>query len=214
MDQLIEEILSFINRENRRVLIGISGHGAAGKTTFTQKLAEQIGIDQVNILNTDPYITDSAVRKNTMITYEWEDQAHKFKMTACHPAAHHMLSLERDIRMLEKGMDLYTLDTEWLPTELLSSEKNAVIAEGMSVAFLDQSLFDLSIYFYTDGDTEFLRRSGRDIQERGMELEYLKQSHHQRRVQYEVFMHGYREAFDIVVNTSGDGFVIKKENDQ
>ncbi|WP_404407025.1 uridine kinase [Jeotgalibacillus malaysiensis] len=213
MDQLIEEILKLVKRKNERILIGISGHGAAGKTTFTQKLGERIGRDQVNILNTDPYITDSEVRKNTMITYEWVGHAHTFKMTACHPAAHHMLSLERDIRMLKKGMDLYTLDTKWLPSELLSSEKKVTIAEGMSVAFLEQSLFDLSIYFYTDGDTEFLRRSGRDISERGMELEYLKQSHHERRVQYEVFMHGYREEFDVVVNTSGDGFVIEKFED-
>ncbi|TFE02368.1 uridine kinase family protein [Jeotgalibacillus salarius] len=210
MDLLIEEILALIKRADRRILIGISGHGAAGKTTFTQNLAERIGKDHLNILNTDPYITDSAVRKNTMITYEWEGKEHTFKMTACHPAAHHMLSLERDMKMLKKGMDLYTLDTDWLPSELLSSDKKVTVAEGMSVAFLDQSLFDLSIYFYTDGETEFLRRSGRDIKERGMELEYLKQSHHERRVQYEVFMHRYREGFDVVVNTSGDGFVIEK----
>ncbi|WP_041121886.1 uridine kinase family protein [Jeotgalibacillus alimentarius] len=210
MDRFIEDLLVLIHQKDKRFLIGVSGHGAAGKTTFTQKFAGRIGSDRVNVLNTDPYITDSAVRKNTMITYDWNGKEHTFKMTACHPAAHHIPSLERDMKMLKKGMDLYTLDTGWLPSELLSANKKVTIAEGMSVAFLDQSLFDLSIYFYTDGETEFLRRSGRDIKERGMELAYLKQSHDERRVQYEIFMHAHSELFDVVVNTSGDGFVVEK----
>ena len=36
----------------------------------------------------------------------------------------------------------------------------------MSAAFINPDLFDLKIYFYTDGETELMRRSSRDIAER------------------------------------------------
>ena len=52
----------------------------------------------------------------------------------------------------------------------------------MCVAFTNPKLFDLLIYFYTDGETEFERRSVRDVKERGMDIEYLKQSHDDRRM--------------------------------
>ena len=80
----------------------------------------------------------------------------------------------------------------------------------MSVAFINPNLFDLKIYFYTDGETEFLRRSNRDIIERGTDINYLKQSHVERRIQYEVFMHPFSEHFDIIFKTSNEGIHLEK----
>ena len=65
--------------------------------------------------------------------------------------------------------------------------------------FLNPDLFDLKIYLYTDGETEFQRRSSRDIVERGIDIDYLRQSHEERRIQYEVFMHPYSQNFDIII---------------
>src|SRR5690606_19648585 len=110
---------------------------------------------------------------------------------ACHPSAHHVPSLERDVQMLIAEMDLKTIDTHYLKSEILSSQNKLTIVEGMSVAFTNPELFDLLIYFYTDDDTELERRFGRDIEERGTDIDYLKQSHNERRIQYEVFMHPY-----------------------
>ena len=56
MKLLVEEIINWINKSDRPVIIGISGHGAAGKTTFSTKLAQLIGLNEVSYLNTDPYI--------------------------------------------------------------------------------------------------------------------------------------------------------------
>ncbi|CAM5221260.1 Uridine kinase OS=Ureibacillus acetophenoni OX=614649 GN=SAMN05877842_1151 PE=4 SV=1 [Ureibacillus acetophenoni] len=211
MDILIKKIVQWIENSDKRLIIGISGHGAAGKTTFAHKLMEEIK-DNVNYLNTDPYIVSSRIRKYAEIDYTYNGELHRFKMTACHPAAYHIPSLERDVQMLKEGMDLRRIDTHYLKSEILSSKNKVSIVEGMCVAFTNPELFDLLIYFYTDDDTEFERRSSRDIQERGMDIEYLKQSHNERRIQYELFMHPYSEKFDIVIKSSNDATNIEKNS--
>lgn len=157
------KITRWIRQADGKRIIGISGHGAAGKTTFAHALMEKLDC-QVTYLNTDPYIVSSVIRKHALIDYTHKGTAHRFKMTACHPAAHHIPSLERDIWMLKEGMDLRTIDTFYAKSEVLSSHNKITIVEGMSVAFANPELFDLLIYFYTDGDTELKRRSIRDIE--------------------------------------------------
>lgn len=202
MGRLLQDIVEWAKTCDQRIVIGISGHGAAGKTTFAHQLMKEIGQENVSYLNTDPYIVASEVRLNTIIDYTYEHEQHQFKMTACHPAAHHLPSLERDIQMVRKGMDLWTIDTHYLKSERLSSAKGITIVEGMSVAFIEPKHFDLMVYFYTDGETEFQRRSVRDIEQRGRDIESLKQSHRERRIQYELFMHPYCEHFDVVIKTA------------
>lgn len=210
MEKLLQELLRWIEEADKPIILGVSGHGAAGKTTFTDRLNDMLGRKEINYLNTDPYIVSSTLRKHTLIDYTYQNENHRFKMTACHPAAHHLPSLERDIRMLKKGLDLYTIDTHWMKSELLASGKGITIVEGMSVAFIDPTLFDLKIYFYTDEETELARRSERDVSERGTDLNYLKQSHKERRIQYELFMHPYSKHFDIIIKATGKRVYVEK----
>lgn len=207
MERLINEIVQNV-QTGQRTLIGISGHGAAGKSTLAETLRDRFG--DINLLHTDPYIIDSQLRKQTILTYQHDGKTHHYKMTACHPAAHHLLSLERDVRMIREGMGFYTIDVSYLERTWIDPKKMITIIEGMSVAFLNLSSFDQSIYLYTDGETEFRRRANRDIQERGMEMDYLRASHDERRLQYELFMHPYRHHFQTIVNTSGDMIQIEK----
>ncbi|NRG47231.1 hypothetical protein HRF87_21120, partial [Bacillus sp. CRN 9] len=86
------------------------------------------------------------------------------------------------------------------------------IVEGMSVAFINPNLFDLKIYLYTDGETEFDRRSVRDVSERDTDINYLKQSHEERRIQYELFMHPYHRNFDIVLKSSNEELLVEKSS--
>lgn len=210
MDKLLQEIIDRVRATDNRMVIGISGHGAAGKTTFANQLINLLNQNDVNYINTDPYIVNSDIRKNTIIDYTYQNESHRYKMTACHPTAHHMPSLERDVQMVREGIDFYTIDTHYMKSELISSKNKVTVVEGMSVAFLNPDLFDLKIYFYTDGETEFKRRSSRDIAERGMDINYLKHSHNERRIQYELFMHPYSQHFDIVIKTSDEKIFIEK----
>ncbi|MEK1830289.1 phosphoribulokinase [Priestia megaterium] len=210
MDKLLQEIINWVRMTDEQIVIGISGHGAAGKTTFAIRLVNLLNQNEVNYINTDPYIVSSNIRKHTIIDYTYQNENHRYKMTACHPSAHHLPSLERDVQMVRDGLDLYTIDTHYMKSELISSKIKVTIVEGMSVAFINPDLFDLKIYFYTDGETELIRRSSRDIVERGTNINYLRQSHEERRIQYEVFMHPYSQRFDIIIKTSDEAICLEK----
>lgn len=209
MNNILNEVINWIHKSDKPVIIGVSGHGAAGKTTFSTKLAQVIGLNEVSHINTDPYIITSQLRQYTIIQYRYQNKDYQSKMTACHPDAHHIVSLERDIRMIRSGLDFYTIDTFYRKSELISPKK-VTILEGMSVAFVDPELIDLKIYFYTDGETELMRRVGRDILERGTDISALRWTHNQRRIQYELFMHPYRQTFDMIIKNSNEGIWVEK----
>ncbi|GAE32890.1 uridine kinase family protein [Halalkalibacter hemicellulosilyticus] len=208
MKKLLHKLANLINKRDGKMIIGISGHGASGKTTFANNLVKFLGND-VNYINTDPYIITD-VRKYTTIDYEYNNEKYSYKMTACHPAAHNLLALERDIKMIKEDLDFYTIDTHYLKSTLISSRNNINIVEGMSVAFLNPKLFDLTIYLYTDGETELIRRGVRDVSERETDFNYIKQSHEQRRIQYNLFMHAYHKNFDIVIKNSNEEVILEK----
>ncbi|OWT47683.1 uridine kinase family protein [Bacillus sp. K2I17] len=210
MDKLLQEIINWLKMRDEQIVIGISGHGAAGKTTFANRLVKLLNQNEVNYINTDPYIVSSDIRKHAVIHYTYQNENHRYKMTACHPAAHHLTALERDIHMVRAGLDFYTIDTHYMKSKLISSENKVTIVEGMSAAFINPDLFDLKIYFYTDGETELMRRSSRDIAERGADINYLRQSHEERRIQYEVFMHSYSQRFDIIIKISDETICLEK----
>ncbi|PFT25996.1 uridine kinase family protein [Bacillus cereus] len=210
MDKLLQEIINWLRMSDEKIVIGISGHGAAEKTTFANRLVNLLNQNEVNYINTDPYIVSSDIRKHAVIHYTYQNENHRYKMTACHSAAHHLAALERDIQMVRAGLDFYTIDTHYMKSKLISSKNKVTIVEGMSAAFINPDLFDLKIYFYTDGETELMRRSSRDIAERGVDISYLRQSHEERRIQYEVFMHSYSQRFDIIIKTSDETICLEK----
>src|SRR5690625_7507535 len=117
-------------------------------------------------------------------------------MTACHPDTHNLLALDRDVKLIQNGLDFYTIGTDFSKSTLISAENKVNIIEGMSVALLDSHLFNLTIYLYSDEETELQRRGIRDIFERGRSLDNINKSQKQRRIQYELFMHPQSEHFE------------------
>lgn len=82
----------------------------------------------------------------------------------------------------------------------------------MTVAFTDPNLYDLKVYLYTDGETELTRRSIRDVAERGTDINYLRKSHEERRIQYDLFMHPYHRNFDLVLKNSNEDYILEKSS--
>jgi len=123
MEKFLHKIANLINSKDEKIIIGISGHGASGKTTFAHNLIKFLGHEDVNYINTDPYIIGSHLRKYTLINYEYKNQHHQDKMTACHPAAHNIYALERDVQMVRDALDFYTIGTNFTESKLISSQK-------------------------------------------------------------------------------------------
>lgn len=199
---LVDQLVSEIETGKVRTL-GIYGYGASGKSTFAQELYQTLDSAKVNLLETDPYI---ASNRHLVVPKETPDQ----KVTACLPVAHELVSLERDILALKAGMDILTIEEPWKASEVLSGAKPILIVEGMSVGFLPKELFDKTICFYTDEETELKRRLARDTTVRNRDASFILASHQMRREQY---LHYYKETeskADILVDQSEGKFDVKR----
>ncbi len=199
---LIEQLVSEIETGKVRTL-GIYGHGASGKSTFAQELYKTLDSAKVNLLETDPYI---ASNRHLMVPKETPDQ----KVTACLPVAHELVSLERDILALKDGMDILTIEEPWKPSEVLSGAKPILIVEGMSVGFLPKELFDKTVCFYTDEDTELKRRLARDTTVRNRDASFILASHQMRREQYLRYYKETESKADVLVDQSEGKFEVKR----
>ena len=200
--ELIEVLVSEIKSGKVKTL-GIYGHGASGKSTFAEELYQALDSTTVKLLETDPYITSE---RHLVVTKDAPNQ----KVTACLSVAHELVSLERDILALKAGMDILTIDEPWKPSEVLSGAKPILIVEGMSVGFLPKELFDKTICFYTDEETELKRRLARDTTVRNRDASFILASHQMRREQYLRYYKETESIADILVDQSEDKFDVKR----
>ena len=199
--ELVERLVSEIESGKVKTL-GIYGHGASGKSTFAQELYQELDFKKVNLLETDPYITSE---RHLVVPKQAPDQ----KVTACLPVAHELASLQRDILALQAGIDVLTIDEPWKASEVLSGAKPILIVEGMSVGFLPKELFDKTICFYTDEETELKRRLARDTTVRNGDASFILASQQMRRMQYLQYYKETESRADILVDQSDDKFQIK-----
>ena len=199
--ELVERLVSEIESGKVKTL-GIYGHGASGKSTFTQELYQELDFKKVNLLETDPYITSE---RHLVVPKETPNQ----KVTACLAVAHELASLQRDILALQAGMDVLTIEEPWKASEVLSGAKPILIVEGMSVGFLPKELFDKTICFYTDEETELKRRLARDTTVRNRDTKFILASQQMRRMQYLQYYKETESRADILIDQSDDKFQIK-----
>ena len=199
---LIDQLVSEIEKGKVRTL-GIYGHGASGKSTFAQELYQSLDSTTVNLLETDPYITSG---RYLVVPKDAPNQ----KVTACLPVAHELASLERDILALQAGMDILTIEEPWKASEILSGAKPILIVKGMSVGFLPKELFDKTICFYTDEDTELKRRLARDTTVRNRDGFVILASHQMRREQYLRYYKETESKADVLVDQSEGKFEVKR----
>lgn len=95
---------------------------------------------------------------------------------------------------------------------MLSGSKSTLIVEGMSVAYLPKRLFDLTICFYTDDETELERRLARDTTVRKREASFVRETHQIRRGQYHRYYQETEKEADVLINQSRNQFQIEKDN--
>ena len=204
--KLLESLVDYLS-DGQKHTLRIFGHGASGKSTFARKLQLTLGEEGANLLETDPYVITGEYRD----LLSSKDFPHQ-KVTACIPAVHELSSLERDICALQSGLDILSIGKAWSLSLRLSAQKPILIVEGMSAAFLSKSLFDLSICFYTDDQTELERRLARDVAVRERRPEWIEQTNLARREQYRHFYQPYLAAADLVICQSGNDFRIERDS--
>ena len=154
--------------KTERVVIGVAGGTASGKTTVVRRIVESLGDDQVTVLEHDRYYRD----RNDL---RFEERA---ALNYDHPDALETDLMVSHVRALREGRPIqapvydFTLHARKSITETVHPRRTIII-EGILI-FADpdlRDLMDIKVFVDTDADARFIRRLQRDVAERGRTMD-------------------------------------------
>ena len=149
------------------LVIGIAGGTGSGKTTLTNKIAEQFR-DQVTIVKHDNYYKahdDMTYEERALLNYD-------------HPSAFDTDLMIEHLKLLKEGKSVecplydYTVHNRSKETERIVPSR-VIIVEGILIFENKElcNLMDIRIFVDTDADIRILRRIERDVLERARSLQ-------------------------------------------
>jgi len=159
-----------VNMEGRagRILIGIAGGTASGKTLVANRIFEALGGRRVVILKQDHYY------KN-LKHMPWEE---RIKTNFDHPDAFDTPLLREHVRDLLHGVTVEQPNYDFTQHVRLAETTRIagypiIVLEGIMVLGDEElrSMMDIKVYVDTDSDIRLMRRIRRDVSERGRTLE-------------------------------------------
>lgn len=199
-----------INNPHKRLLIGITGESACGKSTICKeikKIIEQFNMP-VSILSTDNYFNDiSALIKQFGTFDNLRDNGYDIDA----PTSFQLDILEQDLTLLSEGKDV--MIPMYLPNgtgvsiphaQKIQSQK-IIVVEGIATMYEQvQNIFDIKIYVETDNNIRKDRFISRAHKERNQSLEnalkhwdYIMQAG-------EKYVRPFRNESDLVLNGNAD----------
>lgn len=193
------------NRENKPVIIGVTGGSGSGKTTVSRAIFEQLHGHSLLMLQEDSYYNDQS-------DMPFEE---RIKTNYDHPNAFDTELLVKqlkdllDWKAIEKPIYDYTEHTRSSEVEKVEP-KEVIILEGILVlndpALRD--LMDIKIFVDTDDDIRIIRRIQRDIEERGRSLQsVIDQYKSTVKPMYHQFIEPTKRYADIIVPEGGENQV-------
>lgn len=187
-----------------RVIIGICGGTASGKTTLAEKIYEEFNCCTTLIGMDSYYKSDASI--------PIEERA---KCNYDHPDAFETELLIKHLKELKKGnavdVPQYDYRNHLRKEEVTHVEsKQIIIIEG--ILLLENiklcNLLDIKIYVDTDADVRILRRIMRDVKERGRSLDSVVNQYQSTvKPMHEQFVEPYKRRADIIVPQGGHNVV-------
>ena len=177
-----------------RVMLGIVGDSAAGKTTLTKGIAQVLGADNVTVICTDDY-------------HKYDRQQRKdLGISALHPDCNHLDIIQQHLSLLRSGQPIlkpiysHSHGTFQAPEYIKPAQ--FVIVEGL-LGFAtrgSRDCFDVKVYLAPPEQLRYDWKIKRDTMKRGYTeadvLEQLKQ----REEDSEAYIRPQRASSDIVVS--------------
>jgi uridine kinase len=152
----------------RPVMVGVAGGSGSGKTTVVREILNRLRPDRVGVVHHDAYYRDFAhLPADTRATINFD-----------HPESLETELLETHLQALIRGESIetpvydfttHTRTAETVrvgPTDVIIVDGILVLAEARL-----RKLMDIRIFVDTDADLRFIRRLGRDMDERGRTLD-------------------------------------------
>jgi uridine kinase len=180
-----------------RVIVGIAGGSAAGKTTLARALAEDLGVERILHLQQDWYYRDlSHIEPGVRAACNFD-----------HPEALEMRLLRQHLHSLRRGeavrVPTYDFAThtrlgDWhllVPQEVVLVEGTLILADPAL-----RRLLDIRVYVDAPRETRLGRRLTRDVAERGRDVASCLEQH-RRTVwpMHELYVEPSRRHADLVV---------------
>ena len=183
------------------VTLGVAGGTGSGKTTVAQALLTAVGQDRIAFLPQDHYYRD----------IEWRDKKHLLEHNFDHPSALDTRLLVEHLTALKAGRSIeapvydfvqHRRRAETRPVE----NRPVILVEGILLYAEPEirDLLDFKIYVDTDADVRLIRRIGRDIEERGRDLDdVLRQYMETVRPMHLEFVEPSKRWADVIVPEGG-----------
>lgn len=189
----------------RGILIGIAGGTGAGKTLVAQTIAEDLGNDEVLILEQDMYY------KDLQALPLGERESRNFD----HPDAFDSHLLRAHLEALLSGgsveIPIYDMRTHTrLPKGRPATGRRVIILDGLLILEdpAIRQLMDIKLYVDADPDIRFIRRMKRDLTERGRTLDsIIRQYESSVRPMHLQFVEPSKRYADLIVPEGGYNFV-------
>lgn len=179
------------------LVIGIAGGTGSGKSTFANRIKEYFG-DWVTIIYHDNYYKsqeDVLLEERSKNNYD-------------HPDSLETDMLIEHIKCLKKGIavecPIYDFNMHNRTKSTYTINPNVIIiVEGILVLQNNdlRDLFDIKIYMEVDADERIMRRTVRDIKERGRKLDQIYEQYRRSvKPMHYLFVEPTKALADIVIN--------------
>lgn len=183
------------------LVVGVAGGTGSGKTTFANALAQRLG-DDVVILAHDNYYRahhDMSYDERTLLNYD-------------HPNAYETDLMVRDLAALKRGIpvnvpmyDFSIHDRSEHTTTLRPAP--VIVVEGIMVLQSPElrELMDIKIFVDAGADVRILRRTLRDVSERGRSIKSVITQYLQTvRPMHEQYVEPSKRHADLIVPSEDD----------
>jgi len=189
-------------KQNKTIVIGISGASGSGKSLLANNIVNELGTDQVAVISEDSYYKDQShlsFEARTSINYDHPNSIDHQLLTE------HLNQLQRwesvDIPLYDHSQHIRKSQTKRV------GQHRIIVLEGI-LLFVDPELRDkmnIKIYMDTSPDICLIRRLRRDIVERARTFDsVIEQYETTVRPMYLRFIEPSRLHADIIVPRGGE----------
>ncbi len=198
-----------INNPQKRILIGITGESACGKSTICGKIKDTIGrLDlPVTIISSDNYFNDISE-----LIKRWGDfdtlRDNGYDVDS--PESFQLGLLKEDLESISKGVDIkipqYLLNGTGIsvPESIPVSSQKIIVVEGMSTMYRDvKDIFDIKVYIETNFEEREKRFKARAVCRNQDECNAQKHWEYVK-LAGEKYIKPFRNEADMILNGNSD----------
>ena len=199
-----------ISQPTKRLLIGVTGESASGKSTICHEIKnviEQLSMP-VTILSTDNYFNDISVLINQYGTFD-NLRDNGYDVDA--PTSFQLDILRSDLEDLSDGLDIkapmYLPNGTGvsMPKAIDVKSQKIIVVEGIATMYEDvKDIFDIKIYVETENELRRSRFMNRAVEERNQSEENARKHWNYITSAGEKYVKPFRKEADLVINGNSD----------